>query len=75
MKKKEQRGAICTCSKNLQYCDNSCRDSEVLEGPQQCCRICDGPCKGEDTHEATRKSWINQEPRTVTNQYQYGQRR
>jgi len=29
------------------------------------CRICDGPCKGKETHDKTRKSWLTQSPTTV----------
>jgi len=31
------------------------------------CRICNGPCKGVETHEATRRTWLTQEPATVEN--------
>lgn len=29
---------------------------------EEICRICNGKCKGEDTHEKTRESWKNQSP-------------
>lgn len=35
------------------------------------CRICDGECKGVETHEKTRKSWFNQSPVTVKGYEEY----